>query len=136
MQATLVRPIDQRFPHNMLVLVVENGANARAYPLQTLTRIGPAVDDSIGDVEIIVRSRPGTLQALAFRRRVGQRVLDFASSITGQVYDQQTGSVWNEMGEAVSGPLVGTQLQYVKSGVGEWYEFAARHPETEIFKTK
>jgi hypothetical protein len=42
--------------------------------------------------------------------------------------------VWNEMGEAISGPLVGTQLAYLESGVGEWYEFAAYHPGTEIFE--
>ena len=50
------------------------------------------------------------------------------------MYDEQTGSVWNEMGEAVSGPLAGTQLAYLESGVGEWYEFAARRDETEIFE--
>jgi hypothetical protein len=38
------------------------------------------------------------------------------------------------MGEAVSGPLAGTQLAYVESGVGKWYEFAARNPGTEIFE--
>ena len=136
MQATLVRPIDQRLPHNTLVLGVENGANARAYPLEALARVGPALNDLIGDAEIVVRSRPGTLQALAFRRRIGEHVLVFACSDMGRVYDEQTGSVWNEMGEAVSGPLAGTQLEYLKSGVGEWYEFAAYHPDTEIFRAR
>ncbi len=132
--ATLVRPLDQRIPHNTLVLGVENGANARAYPLDALARIGPALNDSLGDAEIVLRSRPGTLQALAFHRRVGDRVLRFAYSGTRGVYDEQTGSVWNEMGEAISGPLAGTQLVYLESGVGEWYAFAAYHPGAEIFE--
>jgi hypothetical protein len=36
------------------------------------------------------------------------------------------------MGEATSGPLAGMQLAYLESGVGEWYEFAAYHPDVEI----
>ncbi len=38
------------------------------------------------------------------------------------------------MGEAVSGPLAGTQLVYLKSGIEEWYAFAASHLDTEIFE--
>ncbi len=131
--ASLVRPLDERLPHNTLVLGVENEANARAYPLETLARIGPVLNDSLGGAEIVVRCRPGTLQALAFHRRVGDRVLVFGHSETRGVYDEQTGSVWNEMGEAVSGPLAGTQLVYLRSGIEEWYAFAAYHPDAEIF---
>ncbi len=133
-RATLVRPIDERLPHNTLVLGVESGTSARAYPLETLAQIGPVLNDSLGGVEMVVRCRPGTLLALAFHRQVGERILAFGHSETGVVYDEQTGSVWNEMGEAVYGPLAGTQLAYLESGVGEWYEFAAYHPDTEIFQ--
>jgi Protein of unknown function (DUF3179) len=133
MCATLVRPLDERLPHNTLVLGVENGANSRAYPLEALARIGPVLNDSLGGAEMVVRCRPGTLQALAFHRRVGNRVLVFGCSEAGEVCDEQTGSVWNEMGEAVSGPLAGTQLAYFNSGIDEWYAFAAYHPDTELF---
>jgi hypothetical protein len=133
---TLVRPLDERLAHNMLVLGVEDGASARAYPLEALARIGPVLNDSLGDKELVVRCRPGTLQALAFNRRVGADVLVFGYSESRGVYDEQTGSVWNEMGEAVSGALAGTQLAYVDSGVEEWYVFAAYHPGCEIFNTK
>jgi hypothetical protein len=133
MQVTLVRPLDARLPHNTLILGVENAAKSRAYPLQALARIGPVLNDSLGGAEIVLRCRPGTLQALAFRRRVGDRVLVFGHSERRGVYDEQTGSVWNEMGEAVSGPLAGTKLAYVESGVGEWYEFAASHPGADVF---
>jgi len=92
------------------------------------------LNDTLGRAEIVLRCRPGTLQALAFHRRVGDRVLVFAYAEARGVYDDETGSVWNEMGEAISGPLAGTQLEYLESGVGEWYQFAASHPHTEIFK--
>jgi hypothetical protein len=134
--ATLVRPLDERLPHNGLVLGAVRGEHARAYPLQTLARIGPVLNDSLGGIEIVVRCRPGTLQALAFHRRLGEHLLDFHCPEGGNVVlDHQTGSVWNEMGEAVSGPLAGSQLAYFDSGVGEWYEFAAAHPDAEIFAT-
>jgi len=133
-QQSLVQPLDERLPHNTLVLGVVNGAHARAYPLQALARIGPVLNDALGDAEIVVRCRPGRLQALAFRRRVGDRVLDFASSETGIVHDRQTMSTWNEGGKAVSGPLAGTQLVYLDSGIEEWYVFAAFRPGAEIFE--
>jgi hypothetical protein len=77
--------------------------------------------------------RPGTFQALAFDRRLGDRALVFGCAETGDIYDQETGSLWNVMGEAVSGPLAGMQLVYINSGVEEWYAFAAYHPDAEIF---
>jgi hypothetical protein len=88
MRATLVRPVDGRLPHNTLVLGVENGASARAYPLEALARIGPVFNDSLGGEDIVLMCRPGTLQALAFRRQVGDRVLIFGHSETRGVYDQ------------------------------------------------
>jgi uncharacterized protein DUF3179 len=135
-RASLVRAIDERLPHNTLVLGVVNRLTARAYPLQTLAHIGPVLHDVLGGTEIVVRCRPGTLQALAFLRRVGERVLVFRCSAAGEVHDDQTGSVWNEMGEAVSGPLAGTQLSYINSGIEEWYAFAAYHPDAEIFEVR
>ena len=43
-------------------------------------------------------------------------------------------ALWNEMDEAIFGPLAGTQLVYIESGVGERSQIAASHPDTEIFK--
>jgi hypothetical protein len=133
---SLAHPVDERLPHNTLVLGVENGASARAYPLQRLAQIGPTLNDAIGGTQIVIRCRPGTLHALAFYRRVGERVLSFAASATGEVYDEETRSVWNDMGEAIAGPLIGAQLQYFKSGVEEWYAFAAYHPGAGIFEER
>jgi hypothetical protein len=47
---------------------------------------------------------------------------------------KQTGSAWNAIGEAVFGSLAGTQLAHLESAVGEWYELAGRHPDTNIFE--
>ena len=133
MLASLVRPLDERLPHNTLVLGVDHGGSARAYPLATLAQIGPVVNDSLGGADIVVRSRPGTLHALAFLRRVAGRTLTFRASENADVYDEETKSIWNEMGDAVAGPLAGATLAYVDSGIEEWYAFAAYHPGVAIF---
>jgi hypothetical protein len=134
--ASLVRPMDERLPYNTLVLGVKNASAARAYPLQTLARIGPVVNDSLGGVDIVVRCLPGTLQALAFRRGLRDQILTFGCSPSGEAYDEQTRSTWNEMGEAISGPLAGAQLEYLDSGIEEWYAFAASNPGAEIFEAR
>jgi hypothetical protein len=40
------------------------------------------------------------------------------------------------MGEAISGPLAGAQLEYLDSGIEEWYAFAASNPGAEIFEAR
>ena len=75
-------------------------------------------------------------QALAFRRSVRDQILTFGCSSSAEAYDEQTRSIWNEMGEAVSGPFAGAQLEYLDSGIEEWYAFAAYHPNTEIFAVR
>jgi len=134
--ASLEWPLDERLPHNTLVLGVKSASTARAYPLQTLARIGPVLNDSLGGLDIVVRCLPGTLQALAFRRRLRDQILTFACSPAGEAHDEQTRSIWNEMGEAISGPLAGKQLEYLDSGIEEWYAFAASHPGAEIFEAR
>jgi hypothetical protein len=133
---SLAQPIDERLPHNTLVLGVANRTTARAYPLESLARIGPVLNDVIGGEEIAVRCRPGTLQALAFGRRVDGRVHHFRPSASADVYDEETRSVWNEMGEAISGPLAGTQLPFFNSAIEEWYVFAAYYSHAEIFAAR
>ncbi len=47
------------------------------------------------------------------------------------MYDRQTGSLWSQLlGEAVAGPLQGTQLEYVAAWQTTWADWKARHPDT------
>ena len=48
--------------------------------------------------------------------------------------DDQTGSTWSISGEALSGPLAGTQLQVAVAIDSFWFDWAAFHPETEIWR--
>ena len=47
------------------------------------------------------------------------------------MYDRQTGTYWSQLlGEAVEGPLKGTELEYLASWQTTWGEWRAQHPDT------
>jgi len=48
------------------------------------------------------------------------------------IEDRQTGSHWNALGEAVSGPLKGTRLEAVPGGVHFAFAWLAFRPDSEI----
>lgn len=131
---TLLKPMDERLPYQILVLGVKNDQVARAYPLLALHQTGSVLNDTLGEEEIVIFHIPGDLQALAFSRQLNGEVLVFEEIEPGKIIDRNTGSHWNYMGEACSGPLRGQQLSYIYSGVDKWYLWAASYPETELFE--
>ena len=133
-QVTLERPIDDRLPFNTLVLGVAAARAARVYPLRWLSDAGAVIEDEIGPTPVVIIHRPGTLSAAAFDRRIGDRVLGFASGDDQAVRDTATGSYWNRQGQATAGPLAGASLRFVPSAVEEWFAFAAAHPGAGIWK--
>jgi hypothetical protein len=124
--------MDPRLPQNELVLGVEAGEASRAYTLPALTAAGGAVNDTIGGIEVVVFGVPGTWLAVAFRRTVDGRPLTFAGREPGSFEDRETGSRWTLTGAAVAGPLAGATLEFVPSGIEEWYVWAAYHPATDL----
>jgi hypothetical protein len=71
-------------------------------------------------------------QAAAFSRRVAGRVLTF--DVTGgAIRDRETQSGWNIFGRALGGPLSGKRLRPADSHDSFWFDWAAFHPETEIW---
>jgi hypothetical protein len=133
MRKSLARPLDPRLPMSALVLGVEVDGATRAYPLERLDAAGTAVNDTLGGRPIVVLHPAGTLMAAAFGRAVGDEVLDFEGGAGDGVVDRQHRTRWNHAGEAVDGPLAGQTLPFVRSGIEEWYVWAAYHPDTTIF---
>jgi hypothetical protein len=62
---------------------------------------------------------------------VDGRALTFMRSGDGFV-DEQTGSRWNVLGQAVEGPLAGTSLQPVVHVDTFWFAWGSFLPETRI----
>ena len=129
------------------MLTVDLAEEAVAYPYLTLEEIHVA-NDTLGGKEIVVFWEQGTASALdsnilAEGRDVGtanafSRVVDGQSlyfSFDGEnIIDDQTGSVWNILGQAESGELAGTQLEPVVSVNHFWFSWAAFKPETRIYQ--
>jgi len=124
--------IDARLAHYELVLGVVAGGAARAYPLAALEARGRALNDRLGEADIVVFSRPGTWMAGAYSRSLDGRSLAFRTE-GDAVLDAETGSRWEISGRAAAGPLAGRQLEYVHSGVEEFHIWAAFHPHTGVF---
>jgi hypothetical protein len=121
---------DDRLPPTELVLGVEVGDAARAYPLQALERAGVA-NDVLGGVEIVAFGGPSYCTGIAFQRRVDHRLLRFTRG-ERQWCDDETGSTWDLTGVATSGPLTGRRLPHVFSIVEEWYAWSGYHPRTDV----
>ena len=124
---------DSRLPQATLVLGAESHGLHRAYPLKVLDAHGGVVNDDIGGAPVVAWYSEEAVSAMAFSRAVGSKTLEFRSLGGGEFQDDETGSVWDLQGLAVSGPLAGSRLSYVVSFITEWYGWAAFHPKTEIY---
>jgi len=66
----------------------------------------------------------------AFLPVVDGRGLTFRAEGPRAFVDDQTGSTWDVLGRAVSGPLAGTQCEATGHLEPFWFAWAACHPET------
>lgn len=119
------------------VVLVQVGEDARAYPLQILTW-HEIVNDVVGGEPLTVTFCPLCNTAIAFKRTVGERVLDFGT--TGRLrysnlimYDRQTETWWQQGdGRAIVGALTGTQLEFYPAVIIAWADFKAAQPEGRV----
>jgi len=139
-------PVDPRLPAMERVLNINVGKIQRLYP-STVLRKQPVINDQVGGVPVVVFSREGTLSVLdarsikasrtipsatAFQRRLGKQTLSFELR-SGVIADRETGSRWNLLGVAVGGPLKGTRLHTVDSGVHFAFAWLAFNPDSQIY---
>jgi hypothetical protein len=119
------------------VVLLELGGEARAYPLQILTR-HEIVNDEVGGISIAVTFCPLCNSAAVFDRTVEGQVLRFGVSGLLRksdlvMWDRQTESLWQQItGEAIVGELTGTQLAFLPSSVIGFEEFRERFPDGKV----
>ena len=139
--------LDGRLAAMERVVTVELGGETVAYPMRFLED-RPVVEDQVGGQKIVVFFKKGTVSALdmnsiansrdvgsaaVFRPEVGSLSLTFVAQ--GDAFlDQETGSLWNIFGQAVSGELKGERLEPIVSGNHFWFAWAAFKPETRIWE--
>lgn len=116
------------------VLVIEVDGEARAYPVQILIW-HEIVNDTVAGVPIAVTYCPLCNSAVAFERRVGDRVLEFGTSgllwrSALVMYDRQTETLWSHFtGEAIVGVLTGTLLETFPVATVPWSVWRDAHPD-------
>ena len=131
------------------VLTVDLNGEATAYPYTTLENI-QVVNDTVGGQPIAVLWAAGTASALdtgsiaegrdvgsaaAYAREFDGLELNFEIG-DGRITDQETGSEWNVLGQAVAGELAGKQLSPVVSINHFWFSWAAFRPETRVYQAE
>ena len=119
------------------VIVVEEAGEAKAYPIQILIW-HEIVNDEIGGRPVTVTYCPLCNSALAFDRRVGDRLLDFGTS--GELYqsalvmyDRQTESLWAHFtGEGLVGHYAGAKLEPVAARTLSFNQVRSDFPEALV----
>jgi len=115
------------------VVSLKIGDQARAYPLRILTW-HEIVNDEIAGTPVTVTYCPLCNAAIAFDRRIADRVLEFGT--TGLLrksdlimYDRQTQSWWQQFsGTAIVGDLAGTELKMLPVRLESFDRFRKANP--------
>ena len=119
------------------VVVIERNGTVRGYPWQILIW-HEIVNDEVGGEPVSVTYCPLCNTAIAFDRRVGDRILDFGT--TGKLrhsdlvmYDRQTETWWQQAtGEAIIGELTGTSLKFLSAPTVSWADFKKAYPDAVV----
>ena len=139
--------LDGRLLPKERVAALTIGDVAAAFPFSALEQ-ERVVNYSINGTELTVFFKPGTRSALGdlligdadeigatgvFEVVLDGRKLTFRSEGGGFVANE-TGSTWNILGQAITGPLTGSALTPIVHGNHFWFAWGAFKPETKIYQ--
>ena len=139
--------IDGRLLPKERVVTVTIGDVEAAFPFSVLVDKG-TVNYNVGGTDLAVFFKPGTRSALDSRNiadsnEIGAAAL-FEANLDGtkhtfkndgdKIVDEETGSVWSILGEAIEGPLAGKKLIPVVHINSFWFAVAAFKPDTKIYQ--
>ncbi|PKB62167.1 MAG: hypothetical protein BZY79_00015 [SAR202 cluster bacterium Casp-Chloro-G4] len=137
--------IDSKLPAMERVIGLDLGQEKVAYPFGGFSE-SPVVHDTVSGQDIVIFFADGTLSAFDGRGPEGRRTVGstgvFSPTLDGRdltfalqdgaIVDEQTGSEWNVLGQAVAGDLVGRSLAPVVHANHFWFAWQAFHPDTEV----
>ena len=125
-----VENTDNRMHPKEIILGFNDGDVYKAYKQQDVES-AVIINDQINNNPIFLISLyPGN--ARAFESNVDEKVLEFFFK-DGSIIDKETNSEWNYDGVAISGALVGTELNRIPFNPGFWIEWIAFHPDTDVY---
>lgn len=129
------------------VVGIEIDGDAVAIDVEALRRVGVR-EIVVGGRTVTVWWLPGARSSLdglavgegrevgttaAFDPSLDGRLLTFRSA-DGVVVDDQTGSVWDGLGRAVSGPAAGARLEPVRHVSTFWFAWSGFHEDTRVVR--
>jgi hypothetical protein len=125
-------------PQSPVISINING-DARAYPLEVLTRHEIA-NDVVGGLPVVVTFCPLCNSAIVYKRTVGGEVLRFG--VSGNLrnsdlimWDDLTESWWQQLtGKGIVGDYNGYQLEIVPSQVISYGVFKDRYPQGTVLR--
>lgn len=127
-------PIDSRFPpkHTILGLIFDDVQ--KAYPFSRLED-NPVINDHVNGREILIVSQLNARLAVPYDRAIDDNVLTFRIEKTEPftISDNETGSLWDIKGHAISGPLNGKQLDQLPAHNAFWFAWSVFWPQTLVF---
>jgi len=140
--------VDPRFPALERVVGVRVGEATKAYPFSLLSE-GRVVADELAGTAITVwwadtgaadsfdSASPGEGQdigtGIAFLSTVGDQILTFSPAGSDTFIDAQTGTTWGLFGDAIEGPLAGTQLETALHQNEFWFAWAAFNEGSPVY---
>lgn len=139
--------VDDRYPAMERVVGVLIADDARGYPFSVLQEERAVNDDVGGEPVVVFWGSEDTASALsssditqgravgagvAFSRILDGRTLTFARQ--GDFFrDEETGSTWDILGQAIDGALAGGHLEAVVHANHLWFSWAAFFPDAEVY---
>ena len=130
------------------VIGIEMGEKSRAYALKRLRKQG-VINDRVEGRDVVLFWKKGTNSALddelisrsrdigatgVYSRIVGEQSLTFEDQGDKGYKDQETGSRWNLLGEAIEGPLKGEQLEPLVHHNIFWFVWSAFKPNGSLYQ--
>ena len=125
-----VENTDDRMHPKEIILGFNDGDVYKAYKQQDVES-AVIINDQINNNPIFLVSLYPE-NARAFERTVDGKVLEFFFK-DESIIDKETNSEWNYDGVAISGSLVGTELNRIPFNPGFWFEWIAFHPDTDVY---
>jgi hypothetical protein len=134
-------PVPVSFPGTELksrdvVVGLQLGGDARAYPLDTILKQSPVQDRLGGNPILLVAGLDGK-SVRAFKSRIdGSDIELFRKSDTKEftLVDSDGAGEWNFKGCAVSGPRVGKCLPELPAIKDYWFDWRNYHADTTVYR--
>ncbi|MFQ6616738.1 MAG: DUF3179 domain-containing protein [Fidelibacterota bacterium] len=128
-----VSTLDSRLHPKERVLGILANGEAKAYVVDDFDSVG-VIHEEVGNENYVIVGSGVDNFAVAYRTdktfELSSYDLDSGSIL---LRDEETGSQWNLLGEAISGQLQGQRLETGKSFISYWFAWAAFYPDTGIW---